>query len=85
MNQNKEPTIKEFWNENLVGCNFVDYTSNKELYKNYDAFRYRTESPILTELDLIDFKDKKVLEIGLGQGADSMQIIKMELIFMELI
>lgn len=75
MKQNTPPTIKEFWNENPVGSNFVDYSSNKEFYEHYDEFRYRTEGHILKELDLIDFKDKKVLEIGLGQGADSMQII----------
>jgi len=68
--------IKKFWNENPVGSNFIDYTEGKEFYEKYDEFRYRTESHILLELDDIDFRGKKVLEIGLGQGADSMQIIK---------
>ena len=68
--------IKQFWNENPVGSNFVDYEQNQLFYEKYDAFWYRTEGHILDELDKIDFKDKTVLEIGLGQGADSMQIIK---------
>lgn len=67
--------IKKFWNENPVGSNFITYEEGKEFYEKYDAFRYRTEGHILSELDKIDFKNKKVLEIGLGQGADSMQII----------
>jgi ubiquinone/menaquinone biosynthesis C-methylase UbiE len=67
--------IKQFWNENPVGSNFVSYRKEKSFYEDYDSFRYRTEGHILNELDAIDFKDKKVLEIGLGQGADSMQII----------
>jgi ubiquinone/menaquinone biosynthesis C-methylase UbiE len=77
MQPDQKPTndIKNFWNENPVGSNFVDYQSGKEFYEMYDNFRYRTEKHILDELDRIDFKDKKVLEIGLGQGADSMQII----------
>jgi ubiquinone/menaquinone biosynthesis C-methylase UbiE len=68
--------IKQFWNENPVGSNFVDYEQDRSFYTKYDEFRYRTEGHILQELDQIDFKDKKTLEIGLGQGADSMQIIQ---------
>jgi ubiquinone/menaquinone biosynthesis C-methylase UbiE len=72
---NIDKNIESFWNENPVGSNFVEYASGKDFYENYDNFRYRTEGHILAELDKLDFKDKKVLEIGLGQGADSMQII----------
>lgn len=67
--------IKQFWNEQPVGSNFVAYQQDKSFYDKYDEFRYRTEAHILDELNAIDFKNKKVLEIGLGQGADSMQII----------
>jgi ubiquinone/menaquinone biosynthesis C-methylase UbiE len=67
--------IRQFWNENPVGSNFIDYEKDKSFYSKYDEFRYRTEGHILHELDAIDFRGKKTLEIGLGQGADSMQII----------
>lgn len=67
--------IENFWNKNPVGSNFIEYREGKEFYLTYDEFRYRTESHILGELDKIDVKNKRVLEIGLGQGADSMQII----------
>jgi ubiquinone/menaquinone biosynthesis C-methylase UbiE len=70
-----EIEIKKFWDENPVGSNFVEYEQNPRFYQNYDEFRYKTEGHILEEFDQIDFKNKKVLEIGLGQGADSMQII----------
>jgi ubiquinone/menaquinone biosynthesis C-methylase UbiE len=75
MSNQSTSNIKQFWNEQPVGSNFVAYEEGKSFYEKYDAFRYRTEGHILDELDDIDFKDKKVLEIGLGQGADSMQII----------
>jgi ubiquinone/menaquinone biosynthesis C-methylase UbiE len=68
--------IKTFWNTNPVDNNFVAYKSEKAFYKEYDNFRYKTQGHILKELDRIDFKDKKVLEIGLGQGADSSYIIQ---------
>lgn len=67
--------IKQFWNENPVGSNFITYQEGREFYENYDRFRYRTEKHILGELDAIDLSNKKTLEIGLGQGADSMQLI----------
>jgi ubiquinone/menaquinone biosynthesis C-methylase UbiE len=67
--------IKKFWNENPVGSNFIAYDQDKSFYEKYDDFRYRLENHIPGELDKIDFHNKKVLEIGLGQGADSMQII----------
>lgn len=72
----QDKNIEQFWDQNPVGNNFVEYHSDKKFYDDYDEFRYRTEGHILSELDQIDFKNKKVLEIGLGQGADSMQIIK---------
>lgn len=76
MQQNESSSeIKNFWNENPVGSNFVSYSQDKEFYEKYDDFRYRTEGHILKELDTIGFHNKKVLEIGLGQGSDSMQII----------
>jgi ubiquinone/menaquinone biosynthesis C-methylase UbiE len=76
MEENKYTSdIKQFWNENPVGSNFIDYEQDKTFYLKYDEFRYRTEEHILQELNAIDFKGKKTLEIGLGQGADSMQVI----------
>lgn len=76
-----DKSIQQFWNLNPVGSNFVEYHNDKSFYENYDKFRYSTESHILSELDNIDLKGKKVLEIGLGQGADSQQLIKRGAIF----
>jgi len=77
MQENKDTAdIRKFWNENPVGSNFIDYQKDRSFYEQYDAFRYRTEGHILQELDAIDFAGKKTLEIGLGQGADSMQLIE---------
>jgi ubiquinone/menaquinone biosynthesis C-methylase UbiE len=67
--------IKNFWNENPVGSNFIAYEQDKSFYEKYDNFRYTLENHIPGELDKIDFRNKQVLEIGLGQGADSMQLI----------
>lgn len=72
-----EEEIKKFWNQNPVGENFVEYgDGGVDFFKRYDEFRYTTEGHILLELDKIDFNNKHVLEIGIGQGADSIQIVK---------
>jgi ubiquinone/menaquinone biosynthesis C-methylase UbiE len=76
-----EVEIKDFWNRYPCGDLEVgglqrhrgDYEA---FFSEYDRFRYRKEAHILRRLDHIDFKGKRVLEIGLGQGADSEQIIK---------
>ncbi|MDP7036264.1 MAG: class I SAM-dependent methyltransferase [Planctomycetota bacterium] len=77
----KESDIKNFWNRHPCGEEKVgglekwrdDY---EQFFTEYDAFRYRTESHILRCLDRIDWNGKSTLEIGLGQGADSEQLIR---------
>jgi len=67
--------IQSFWQENPCGENRTGKLDNwAEHFKKYDEFRYSTEGHILDELDQIDFTGKKVLEIGIGQAADSLHI-----------
>jgi len=78
----KEQEIQTFWQlhpcgDALVGGLRAENRSDYELFfQRYDDFRYKQEKHIFRCLDSINFKDKKVLEIGLGQGADSEQIIR---------
>ena len=73
----KNNYIKDFWENNPVGENLIIKESDwNKHFQKYDDYRYKTESHILFELDKIDFKEKKVLEIGIGQASDSEQIIK---------
>jgi ubiquinone/menaquinone biosynthesis C-methylase UbiE len=72
--------IRDFWEENPCGQVSVnpdekDIKNFKEFFIRYDRFRCLTEGHILSNLDKIDFKGKKVLEIGIGQAADAQQII----------
>lgn len=73
-----EKEIEEFWDlhpcgESLVGRLERDYDG---FFHRYDTFRYSSERHVLSCLDKIHFRGKKTLEIGLGQGADSEQIIR---------
>jgi SAM-dependent methyltransferase len=77
-----ENEIKDFWQQNPCGAELVgDLTEESvstylDFFDRYDKYRYTKEPHILTNLDRIDFSEKAVLEIGLGQGADSEQIVK---------
>jgi SAM-dependent methyltransferase len=76
-----EPDIRAFWNEYPCGETLVgeahEFASDYEgFFRRYDSYRYRTEGHILRCLDEIGFGGKRTLEIGLGQGADSEQIIR---------
>lgn len=73
--------IQAFWSrypcgERLIG-GIEKYGDKYEaFFSDYDRFRYAKEPHIINCLDGIDFKDKRTLEIGLGLGADSEQIIR---------
>lgn len=80
--QVKEPEIKGFWEANTCGDWQVGglegrfHGDYERFFREYDAFRYRHEAHIPGCLDKVDFAGKKVLEIGLGQGTESEQIIR---------
>lgn len=77
MDSNK---IKNFWQNNPCGQHLIieegkNFANFRDFFSKYDKFRYSTERHILKNLDKIDFKNKTVLEIGIGQAADAQQII----------
>jgi ubiquinone/menaquinone biosynthesis C-methylase UbiE len=78
MDEVTEQAIREFWDTHPCGESQVESLNadHEAFFRRYDAFRYRMEAHILRRLDAIDFQGKRVLEIGLGQGADSEQIIR---------
>lgn len=77
-----EAEIQSFWNRNPCGDMQVGGLSAahrgdyEAFFDRYDRFRYSFEAHILRCLDGVDWRGKRVLEIGLGQGADSEQLIR---------
>jgi SAM-dependent methyltransferase len=77
-----ETEVKSFWNAHPCGDHIVgglrqEFAEDYErFFAAYDAWRYRQEGHIPACLDRVDWRDKKVLEIGLGQGAESEQLIR---------
>ncbi len=77
-----ESEVQTFWNTHPCGDHIVgglhgefadDYDA---FFTAYDAWRYGQESHILGCLDQDDWRGREVLEIGLGQGAESEQLIR---------
>src|ERR1700733_14557140 len=78
MQEITEEAIHDFWDAHPCGESQVESlgADHEQFFRRYDAFRYGREAHILRRLDAIDFKGKRVLEVGLGQGADSEQMIR---------
>ena len=77
-----ESEIGDFWETHPCGDQLLggleerfrgDYST---FFSSYDAERYRIESHIPACLDALDVSGKRVLEIGLGQGAESEGLIR---------
>jgi len=74
--------IQDFWQAHPCGAELVgdlnDETRDEyaSFFDRYDEYRYSKEPHILKNLDRIDWRGKRVLEIGLGQGADAEQIVR---------
>jgi ubiquinone/menaquinone biosynthesis C-methylase UbiE len=64
------------WEEHPVGDDFVRVADWREHFLAYDKFKYTHEPHILEELAALDVKGKQLLEIGLGQGAESQKLIE---------
>ena len=77
-----EQTVQGFWQDHACGDAQVgglrerflgDY---EEFFTDYDKFRYSNERHLAACIDALDVSGKQVLEIGLGEGADSERLIR---------
>lgn len=78
-----ESQIESFWDAHPCGDELIgglamsaDGKAYEAFFDSYDAFKYRLEPHILWCLDQIQLAGRGVLEIGVGQGAESEQIIR---------
>ncbi|MFD7615102.1 class I SAM-dependent methyltransferase [Streptomyces sp. NPDC059828] len=79
----RETDIAQFWSshpcgEQLVGGGPAEQGGDDHaaFFTRYDAFKYSLEPHIPRCLDDLDLTGRRVLEIGLGQGAESEQLIR---------
>lgn len=68
--------IARFWEEHPLAEDLLTFYKGKEFFLAYDNFKYKQEPHILDELRQLDFKGKRVLEIGVGHGAEAQKMIE---------
>ena len=73
MDNNKD-LVKDFWNEASCGENLYLQGFSKEDYTLHSKKRYELEPEIIDFAQFEKFKNKKVLEIGVGLGADHQKL-----------
>jgi SAM-dependent methyltransferase len=75
-----ERDIDRFWSQHPCGQELTgkpgDGRDYEAYFTHYDAFKYALEPHIPQCLDGLDLQGRRVLEIGLGQGAESEQLIR---------
>lgn len=77
-----EKTVQDFWQGHACGDALVGGLRDRfggdyeKFFSDYDEFRYGMESHLPACLDALRVSGKRVLEIGLGQGADSESLIR---------
>src|SRR5258706_11420500 len=77
-----EVQVQEFWQHHPCGETLVgglggdDDAAFEKFFNQYDQLRFAESPQLLRNLDRCEFAGKRTLEIGLGQGADSEQLIR---------
>ena len=75
-----EKAVQDFWQNHACGDALVgglrerfgsDY---EKFFSDYDKFRYELENHLPACFDALNVTGKRVLEIGLGQGADCREL-----------
>jgi SAM-dependent methyltransferase len=78
----EEQAVQRFWEDHACGDTQVGGLRERfhgdydRFFKDYDRFRYQNERHLPACIDGLDITHKQVLEIGLGEGADSERLIR---------
>jgi SAM-dependent methyltransferase len=78
----EEREVRQFWQDNACGDEQVGGLHSRfggdyeKFFTEYDQFRYSNERHLLDCLADLHVVGKQVLEIGLGEGSDSEQLIR---------
>jgi SAM-dependent methyltransferase len=77
-----EQTVQSFWQDHACGDAQVGGLHDRfrddyeKFFTEYDLFRYQNERHLAACVDALNVADKRVLEIGLGQGSESERLIR---------
>jgi ubiquinone/menaquinone biosynthesis C-methylase UbiE len=76
-NANKQDEVRRFWDSKPCDSELsVKSPHSKEYFIEIETERYKHQNHILDVLSKIDWREKRVLEIGTGVGTDARKIIE---------
>src|SRR6266852_3599118 len=67
--------IADFWDKHPCGEDFIPPAEGAEFFRQADLIKER-EPHVAENLRKVDFRGKRILEIGLGQGCEAQKIIQ---------
>jgi len=69
--------VRGYWNQASCGTEFIKQKKfSKEYFEDIENFRYKIEPEIFSFAQFTRFKDKKILEVGVGAGTDFLQWVR---------
>lgn len=75
--ENLKQKVSDYWNQASCGTEFIKQKKfSKEYFESIEEFRYKIEPEIFSFAQFTRFKDKKVLEVGVGAGSDFLQWVR---------
>jgi len=77
MTKSNLESVKSFWETEACGTHFVQEAADeKEFYTKYSDYRFKVEWHLPLLVPFESGRNKSVLEIGCGNGADGVQWAK---------
>ena len=73
--------IENFWNDHTCGIRKYTHNNLSDYYKDLSNIRYKEHHELHSLVEFKKFKNKKVLEIGLGVGNDASEFVKYKAIY----
>ena len=75
--ENLKESVQKYWDTASCGTEFIkEQKFSQQYFEAIEEFRYKIEPEIFSFAQFTRFKDKKVLEIGVGAGTDFLQWVR---------
>lgn len=77
MQDGHKERVHAYWNRASCGTEYTTHTKfSPDYFQEIEAFRYHIEPEIFSFAQFTRYRNKKVLEVGIGAGTDFMQWVR---------
>ncbi len=75
--ENLKEKVRSYWNKASCGTEFIKQKKfSRDYFESIEDFRYTIEPEIFSFAQFTRFREKKVLEVGIGAGSDFLQWVR---------